>query len=87
MPGGHVEEILGAVESVRILVDLLGPPTLGTQRLLAHWASRGGGVKVNEDGLLAEVRAVGADEWAQTVAEAERDLAEASDLGPQGERS
>ena len=85
--GGRVEELLGAVEGVRVLVELLGPPTLGTQRLLAHWASRDGAVKVNEDELLPEVRAVGADEWAQTVAEAERDLAGTSDLGPQGERS
>jgi hypothetical protein len=31
-------------------------------------------VKVNEDELLAELRTVGADEWEQAVAEAERDL-------------
>jgi hypothetical protein len=31
-------------------------------------------VKVSEDELLAEVRTVGADEWEQAVAEAERDL-------------
>jgi hypothetical protein len=31
-------------------------------------------VKVNEDELLAELRSVGADEWEQVVAEAERDL-------------
>ena len=37
------------------------PPTLGTQRLLAHWATRDGGVKVNEDELLAELRTVGAN--------------------------
>jgi hypothetical protein len=43
-------------------------------RLMAHWASHGGGVKVNEDELLAELRAVGADEWEQAVAEAERNL-------------
>ena len=43
-------------------------------RLLAHWAVQGGGVKVSEDELLAEVRTVGADEWEQAVAEAERDL-------------
>ncbi len=40
VPGGRVEELLGAIEGVRLLLELLGPPTFGTQRLLAHWASR-----------------------------------------------
>src|SRR5437867_1497001 len=86
VPGGRVEELLGAIESVRVVVELLGPPTLGTQRLLAHWAARDGGVKVSEDELLAEVRTVGADEWEQAVAEAERDLPGISNAGPEGER-
>ena len=86
VPGGRVEELLGAIESVRVVVELLGPPTLGTQRLLAHWAARDGGVKVSEDELLAEVRTVGADEWEQAVAEAERDLPGPSNAGPEGER-
>jgi hypothetical protein len=54
------------------MLDILGPPTLGMLRLLAHWATQGGGLKVNEDELMAEVRAVGADEWEQATAEAER---------------
>ena len=86
VPGGRVEELLGAIESVRMAVDILGPSTLGTQRLLAHWAARDGGVKTSEDELLAEVRSVGADEWEQAVAEAERDLSWTSNPGPQGER-
>jgi len=87
VPGGRVEEVLGAIESVRVTVELLGPSTLGTQRLLAHWAARDGGVKVSEDELLAEVRSVGADEWEQAVAEAERNLPGTSNAAPQGERS
>jgi len=74
VPGGRVEELLGAIESVRLLLEILGPPTLGTQRLLAHWASRDRAVKVEEDELLAEVRVVSADEWEQAVADAERDV-------------
>jgi len=62
----------------------LGPPTLGTQRLLAHWAARDGSVTVSEDELLAEVRTVGADEWEQAVTEAERDLPEPSKLCTHG---
>jgi hypothetical protein len=87
VPGGRVEELLAAIESVRVAVELLGPPTPGTQRLLAHWAARDGAVKVSEDELLAEVRAVGADEWDQVIAKAERDLPGTSNTGPQGERS
>jgi Arc/MetJ-type ribon-helix-helix transcriptional regulator len=87
VPGGRVEELLGAIESVRVAVELLGPSTLGTQRLLAHWAARDGGLKISEDELLAEVRSVGADEWEQAVAEAERDLPGSSSTAPQGERS
>jgi hypothetical protein len=45
-------------------------------RLLAHWATQGGGLMVSEDELLAEVRAVGANEWEQAISEAERMLEE-----------
>jgi hypothetical protein len=87
IPGGRVEEVLGALESLRLALDLLGPPTLGTQRLLAHWATGTGGLKVGEDELLAEVRAVGADEWEQAVTEAERGLPEVTRAPSDGETS
>jgi Ribbon-helix-helix protein, copG family len=87
VPGGRIEELLGAIESVRLLLELVGPPTLGTQRLLAHWASRDGAVKVSEDELLAEVRVVSADEWEQAVAEAERDLSRPRIAGPHDEKA
>ncbi len=88
VPGGRVEEILGAIESVRLLLELVvGPPTLGTQRLLAHWASRDGAVKVSEDELMAEVRVVSADEWEQAVAQAERDLSMLRNAGPHDEKA
>ncbi len=78
VPGGRADELMEAVHGLRAVVDLLGPPTFGMLRLLAHWSTQGGGVKVNEDELLAELRTVGADEWEQAVAEAERDLQETS---------
>jgi Arc/MetJ-type ribon-helix-helix transcriptional regulator len=87
VPSGRVDEILGALEAVRAALDLLGPPTFGTQRLLAHWAARDGSVKVSEDELLAEVRTVGADEWEQAVTEAERDLPEPSNRPTEQEES
>ena len=82
VPAGRVDELLGALEGVRLTLDLMGPPTFGMLRLLAHWAARDGGVKVNEDELLAELRVTGADEWEQAVADAERDLAETSKSRP-----
>lgn len=87
VPGGRVEELLGAIESVRLLLEILGPPTFGTQRLLAHWASRDRAVKVSEDELMAEVRVVSADEWEQAVAEAERDLSRPRNAGSHDEKA
>jgi len=86
VPGSRADELLEALDGLRASVDILGPPTFGMLRLLAHWATHGGGVKVNEDELLAELRTVGADEWEQAVAEAERDLQEAPDETAQKER-
>src|SRR5262249_32843844 len=68
------EEILEAPEGVRAVVELVGPPTFGLLRLLAHWATQTGGLKVSEDELLAELRTVSGDEWEQALSEAERDL-------------
>jgi hypothetical protein len=87
VPGGRVDELLGAIESVRLLLELLGPPTLGTQRLLTHWASRDGAVKVSEEDLLAELRSVSADEWEQAVADADRDLSRLQNVAPHDEKA
>ena len=73
VPAGRADEILEALEGVRTIVDVLGPPTFAVLRVLAHWACKTD-LKVGEDELLAELRAVGADEWEQAVNEAERDL-------------
>jgi hypothetical protein len=77
IPAGRAEELLEAFEGVRAVLELLGPPTFGLMRLLAHWATQGDRVRFSEDELLAELRAVGADEWEQAVADAERELHEA----------
>jgi hypothetical protein len=71
---GKAEEILEALEGVRTVVELLGPPSFGLMRLLAHWATQSGGLKVAEDELLAELRTVAGDEWEQALSEAEREL-------------
>jgi hypothetical protein len=74
VPSGRVDELLEALQGIRAAVDLVGPPTYGMLRLLAHWATRDRALKVSEDELLAEVRTNGADEWEQAITEAERDL-------------
>ena len=43
---------------------------------LVHWATRDRSLKVDEDELLAELRATGADDWEQAVADADRELVE-----------
>jgi hypothetical protein len=73
---GKAEEILEGLEGVRTVVELLGPPAFGLIRLLAHWATQNGGLKVSEDELLAELRTVAADEWEQVLSDAERELYE-----------
>jgi hypothetical protein len=70
------DELLSALEGVRLTLDLIGPPTFGMLRLLVHWATRDRSLKVGEDELLAELRATGADDWEQAVADAERELVE-----------
>ncbi len=87
MPGSKADELLEAVDRLRAALDILGPPTFGMLRLLAHWVAQSGGVRVSEDELLAELRAVGADEWEQAVGEAERDLQETAVGSAQKETS
>jgi ribbon-helix-helix CopG family protein len=82
IPAGRADELLSALEGVRLTLDLIGPPTFGMLRLLVHWATRDRSLKVDEDELLAEVRATGADDWEQAVADAERDLVEGAKAQP-----
>jgi hypothetical protein len=84
IPGGRADELLEVLERLSAAVDILGPPAFGVLRLLAHWATQSGGLKVNEDELLAEIRTVGGDEWEQATAEAERSLEELTRLGRPG---
>jgi hypothetical protein len=81
IPGSRVDELREVLERLGAAADILGPPAFGVLRLLAFWATQGGSLKINEDELLAEVRAVGADEWEQAMAEAERMLQEVARLG------
>ena len=86
VPAGRADEILEALEGVRTIVDVLGPPTFAVLRVLAHWACKTD-LKVGEDELLAELRAVGADEWEQVVSETVRDLQDRAREGTEPRRS
>jgi len=82
VPTGRVDELLSVLEGIRLTLDLIGPPTFGMLRLLVHWATRDRSLKVDEDELLAELRATGADDWEQAVADAERELIDRAKAQP-----
>jgi hypothetical protein len=57
------------LDEIAFRLDDVGVSTRAAVRLLAHWAAQSGAVRVTEDELLAELRAVGRDEWQQAVEE------------------
>ncbi len=69
VPGRLVDELFGKLNTILLMLDILGPPALGTPRLLAHWAGADRALKISEDELVAEMKTVAADEWDQAVAE------------------
>jgi hypothetical protein len=60
------------LDELAFRLDDVGVSTRAAVRLLAHWAAQSGAVRVTEDELLAELRAVGRDEWQQAVEEGAR---------------
>jgi hypothetical protein len=56
------------LEDVWEALHALAPATLGVQRLIAHWATQSGSLRLSEDELLAELGAVARDEWAAALA-------------------
>ena len=64
-----IEDLQRELRDLRQMVDVLGPAALGTQRILSHWAAQTGGLRVSEDELLAEGRAVAEEEWQGQLAE------------------
>jgi hypothetical protein len=67
---GRIDELLESIESEKRLMAHLGTATVGILRLLAHWATQTGGLRVSEDELVAEVRTAGHEEWDQISGEA-----------------
>jgi len=69
VPEGRVDDIVGRLDTVLLALDAIGPSALGMLRLLAHWAAQDGSVKVGEDEVVTEVRAIGSEEWDQLISE------------------
>ncbi len=86
VPEGRVDDIVGRLENALLALDIVGPSTLGMLRLLAHWAAQDGSVKVGEDEVVAEVRAVGAEEWDQLISEGQRPVDRPVTASPNEER-
>jgi hypothetical protein len=72
VPEGRVDDIVGRLDTVLLALDAIGPSILGMLRLLAHWAAQDGSVKVGEDEVVTEVRAIGSEEWDQLISEGQR---------------
>ena len=64
-----IEDLQRELSDVKHMLDILGPASLGVQRILAHWAAQTGGLRVTEDELLAEGRMVAEEEWQGQLAE------------------
>jgi hypothetical protein len=64
-----IEDVQRELADVKQMLDVLGPASLGVQRILAHWAAQTGGLRVTEDELLAEGRMVASEEWQGQLAE------------------
>jgi hypothetical protein len=64
-----IEDVQRDLADVKQMLDVLGPASLGVQRILAHWAAQTGGLRVTEDELLAEGRMVADEEWQGQLAE------------------
>ena len=82
VPGRFVDELFGKLNTIVLMLDIIGPPALGTPRLLAHWASSDRALKISEDELVAEMKTVAADEWDQAVSEGQDALDRPSSQPP-----
>ncbi len=82
---GRFEQLMGALDGVRLLLGLIGPAALGTRRLLAHWATRDSSIRVGEDELMDEVRLVSDEEWEDAVSNAQAALQDPPSPIPEAE--
>ena len=65
----RLDEIASELRDIKACLKLAGRAALGSNLLLAHWASKSGGVRVGEDELTRELEAVGQSRWAAQLAQ------------------
>jgi hypothetical protein len=73
LPAAKADEIDERLVQLRDLLGEIGPGVLGILSLVAHWATEGGGLEVDEDELVDEAWAAGEQAWAmrqETAADA-----------------
>jgi hypothetical protein len=58
-----LDDLQREIADVKQMLDVLGPSSVGVLRILTHWATQTGGLRVSEDELLAEGRLVAGEEW------------------------
>ncbi len=63
VPATKADDIDERLVELRGLLGEIGPGVLGILSLLAHWATQGGGLEVDEDELVAEAWAAGEQAW------------------------
>jgi hypothetical protein len=64
-----LDDLQREIADVKQMLDVLGPSSLGVLRILTHWATQTGGLRVSEDELLAEGRLVAGEEWQGQLAD------------------
>jgi hypothetical protein len=64
-----LDDLQREIADVKQMLDVLGPSSVGVLRILTHWATQTGGLRVSEDELLAEGRLVAGEEWQGQLAE------------------
>lgn len=86
LPATKADDIDERLVDLRDLLEEIGPGVLGILSLVAHWATQGGGLEVDEDELVDEAWAAGEQAWAMRQETAADDARENPILDQQGGR-
>jgi hypothetical protein len=86
LPATKADDIDERLVQLRDLLGEIGPGVLGILSLVAHWATQGGGLEVDEDELVDEAWAAGEQAWAMRQETAADDTRENPILDQQGGR-
>ncbi len=60
----RLESLERRLADQQALLNIIGPGVLGTQRIIAHWATKSRDVQTSEETLMAELVSVGYEEFA-----------------------